>query len=39
VAPVVGRGVLVDLDEDDTRGVEVLFGPVGRDEHVSAAHS
>jgi hypothetical protein len=38
VAAVVGRGVLVDLDEDDARGVQVLLGPVGRDEHVCTAH-
>ena len=38
VAGVVGGGVLVDLDEDDARGVEVLLGPVGRDECGVATH-
>ena len=38
MAAVVGGGVLVDLDEDHARGVQVFFGPIGRDEHVSAAH-
>jgi hypothetical protein len=39
VAHVVGGHVLVDLDEDDLRVVQVALDPVGVDEHVSAAHS
>ncbi len=38
VAAVVGGGVFVDLDEHDPVGVQVLLGPVGRDERVCAAH-
>ncbi len=38
VALVVGRGVLVDLDEDDLRVVEVVLDPLGGDERVLAAH-
>jgi hypothetical protein len=30
VALVVGGGVLVDLDQDDAVGVEVVLGPLGR---------
>jgi hypothetical protein len=32
VALVVGGGVLVDLDEDDVRVVEVVSDPLGADE-------
>jgi hypothetical protein len=39
VAAVVGGHVLVDLDEDDARVVQVGLGPVGVDEHVRAAHA
>ena len=38
VALVVGGGVLVDLDEDDAVGVEVVLDPLGGDERVLAAH-
>ena len=38
VALVVGRGVLVDLDEDDLVVVEVVLDPLGGDERVLAAH-
>ena len=38
VALVVGRGVLVDLDQDDARGVEVVRHPLGGDERVVAGH-
>ena len=38
VALVVGRGVLVDLDQDDLRVVEVVLDPLGGDERVLAAH-
>src|SRR3954470_9898155 len=39
VAAVVGGDVFVDLDEHDPGGVQVFLGPIGRDEHVSAAHA
>jgi hypothetical protein len=29
VAAVIGGGVLVDLDEDDVRGVKIALSPVG----------
>jgi hypothetical protein len=38
VAAVVGAGVLVDLDEDETGGTQVFLGPVCGDEHIVAAH-
>ena len=38
VALVVGRGVLVDLDEDDLGVVEVFLDPLGGDERGLAAH-
>jgi len=38
VAAVVGGGVFVDLDEHDTGGLEVLLGPVGRDQGGFATH-
>ena len=38
VALVVGRGVLVDLDQDDAGGVEVVLHPLGGDERVVAGH-
>ena len=38
VALVVGRGVLVDLDQHDLRVVEVVLHPLGGDERVLAAH-
>ena len=38
VVLVVRRRVLVDLDEDDLRVVEVGLDPVGVDECVGAAH-
>jgi hypothetical protein len=38
VAAVVGTGVLVDLDEDEAGGPQVVLGPIGRDEHVCATH-
>ena len=38
VAPVVGGGVLVDLDEHDPFGAQVLLRPVGGDQDVLAAH-
>ena len=39
VAPVVGGGVFVDLDEDDPVGAQVLLRPVGGDQDVLAAHA
>ncbi len=38
VAAVVGRGVLVDLDEDGLVGGEVLLSPFGADQDVGACH-
>ncbi|GAA1006239.1 hypothetical protein GCM10009551_084910 [Nocardiopsis tropica] len=38
VATVVGAGVLVDLDEDHTRGVEILLSPVCGDQDIGASH-
>ena len=38
VAAVVGAGVLVDLDEDGVRRVEIALGPVGGDQDVGACH-
>src|SRR5205823_10643418 len=38
VAVVIGAGVLVDFDEDHARGVEILLGPVGRNEYRVATH-
>src|SRR5262249_26468618 len=38
VAAVICGGVLVDLDEDDVVCVEVLLGPVGRDQGGLATH-
>ena len=39
VPGVVGGGVLVDLDEDQARGGQVLLCPFGGDEGVLAAHA
>ncbi|GEL18206.1 hypothetical protein PA7_20430 [Pseudonocardia asaccharolytica DSM 44247 = NBRC 16224] len=39
MAPVVGGGVLVYLDEHDAVGAEILLGPIGRDQDVLAAHA
>src|SRR5882757_247864 len=38
VAAFVGAGVLVDLDEDGVRRVEIALGPVSRDQDVGACH-
>jgi hypothetical protein len=39
VPTVVGRGVFVDLDEHRVIGVEVLLGPIGRNEYVFPTHA
>jgi hypothetical protein len=38
VVPVVGTGLLVDLDQDDARVIEAFQDPGRVDKHVRAAH-